>query len=346
MSGGDLKGRVAQRNREANRPDRGREEERQAAGTKLVALIERQKPEIGRALPKHMDPDRLARIATTLLRQKPELWDCDAQSFLGALMTCAQLGLEPGPLGHAYIIPRWNKKTRTYDAQFYLGYKGMVELAQRSGKVRKVTARTVYANEVARGLFTVEYGSEERIFHSPIVFGDRGEPVGYYAIVKLTSGEDLIQPLSVADVEYYRRRSQTPNEGPWVTDYEPQAHKTCVRRLERWMPMSPEYVQALAQEGRTRTDVSPAALDGPPAVAGEVVTDDQPATQSEPETPHEPSDETAPRDAPPPPAEYACNICGVVGEHYEDECPATADAGGEDSLGEKQPAEGDQEASQ
>src|SRR5436309_12826592 len=76
----------------------------------IYQLIEAQKQEIARALPKHMDADRLARVAITTLRQTPRLLECTPQSLLGALMLSAQLGLEPGPLGHAYLVPFYNRR--------------------------------------------------------------------------------------------------------------------------------------------------------------------------------------------------------------------------------------------
>lgn len=273
-SQGDLKSRVAKQTEQQQ--GNGGGQRQPSPEEMLVQRIEKQKPEIARALPRHMTADRMARIATTLLRKTPDLRKCTTASVLGALMTCSQLGLEPGPLGHAWIIPRWNKKTSTLEAQFQLGYKGVIELARRSRQLAKINAHTVYSNEVDQGRFTVRYGSDERIDHDPIIFGDRGDPLGYYMIAKLTSGEEVLTVLSRDDVEWYRARSQTPNAGPWVTDYEAMAQKTCVLRGQRFLPQSPELVQALGQDGTTRTDISPDALDTPATIPGEIVPDDQP----------------------------------------------------------------------
>src|SRR5690554_5026431 len=130
----------------------------------LTALIERQKPEIARALPRHMDPDRLARIATTVMRQTPQLAQCTPESFLGALMTCAQLGLEPGPLGHAYLVPYGREVT------FVPGYRGLLELARRSGQIRTIAAHVVKQNDE----FEFELGLEPKLVHRPAL-RDRGD---------------------------------------------------------------------------------------------------------------------------------------------------------------------------
>lgn len=215
------------------------------------ALIQRMQPEFARALPKHMDPDRLARIALTVLNQSDQLKRCDPLSFLGALMTCAQVGLEPGPQGHAYLVPYGRKVT------FIMGYQGMIELARRSGQLKSIAAHTIYQKEVDAGKFEIGYGTSPYLKHEPIVFGDRGQPVGYYAAAKLATGEDVFVVLTTQEVDHFRRRSATQKKeptGPWETDYEAMAWKTCVRRLARWLPQSPELAAALAHDESVRTD--------------------------------------------------------------------------------------------
>ena len=237
-----------------------------APADSLAAMIRSMKPEIALALPKHMNPDRMARIATTLMRTTPSLAQCTAASFMGALMTCAQLGLEPGPLGLAWIIPRRRKVDDVWiwEAGFQLGYKGAIELARRSGQLAKITARTVYANEVEQGRFDVEYeGATERLTHKPILIGERGEAVLYYAIARLTSGEEILTCLTPDEVETrHRRRPQAQPDSPaWKNDYQAMAWKSCIVEGRRWLPQSPELEQGLAQEGRVRTDISPDVLE-------------------------------------------------------------------------------------
>jgi recombination protein RecT len=265
-------------------------------GGTLITMINSMRPEIARALPKNMDPDRMARIATTLLRQTPRLSEVVPASFLGALMTCSQLGLEPGPLGLAWIIPRQNKETRRWEAHFQLGYKGVIELARRSGKLAKITARTVYQTEFDRQDFTVLYdGADEIITHRPTLIGDRGTPVLYYAIAKLTSNETNWAPLTPAMVESrHRQRSSAPNSPAWKNDYESMAWKSCVVELRRWLPQSPELEQALAQDGRLRTDIAPEVLETPAPIDMDII--DSTVDEDWPETP-QPPDAAAPEQA-------------------------------------------------
>src|SRR5690554_1158312 len=260
----------------------------------LTALIERQKPEIARALPKHMDPDRLARIATTVLRQTPQLGQCTPESFLGALMTCAQLGLEPGPLGHAYLVPFKNNKTGMFEVTFIPGYRGLVELARRSGQVQSVQARIVRDGDE----FDYEFGLEPKLRHRPTA--DVDKPVTHaYAVLRLKDGGADFDVMTVAEVDAIRKRSRAATNGPWVTDYAEMAKKTVLRRLAKRMPMAVEMAQAVAQDERVRTAISPDELDvtpptadpDPEAIDGEVV-DDWPQTAAPPDA--EPAGEPAP----------------------------------------------------
>lgn len=240
----------------------------------LSHLIERQKPEIARALPRHMDPDRLARIATTVMRQTPQLGQADPASFLGALMTCAQLGLEPGPLGHAYLVPFKNNRSGTTEVTFIPGYRGLVDLARRSGQVQSVSARVVRAGD----LFAYEFGLEPKLTHQPD--GDVDKPVTHvYAVIRYKDGGYDFDVMTLAEVEAIRRRSRASDNGPWKTDYAEMAKKTVLRRLLKTAPMSVEYQQATAQDEQTRTEIGTDALDiappepEPETVDGEIVAD-------------------------------------------------------------------------
>lgn len=200
----------------------------------VAQLIERMKPEIGRALPKHMDPDRLARIALTVFRQTPDLAQCDPNSFLGALMTSSQLGLEPGPLGEAYLVPYGKQVT------FIPGYRGLIKLAWQSGQLRNIAAHVVHENDE----FDYAYGLEPYLRHKP-AFANPGGVIAVYASAVLTNGGSAFVVMSTADVEAIRRRSRSGKNGPWSTDWDAMARKTAIRQLIRWLPLSTE-LQPLA----------------------------------------------------------------------------------------------------
>jgi recombination protein RecT len=232
-------------------------------GLSLAQQIERMRPEIARALPKHMDADRIARIALTTLRRTPKLGQCSPESFLGALMTCSQLGVEPGgPTGEAYLVPFKGEVT------FVLGYKGMAKLFWQSPMAKSLSAQVVYENDH----FEYEFGLDQKLVHRPSL-ANRGKPIAYYAVATTVSGGSAFVVLSTEDVEKHRKHSAFPNGGPWRDHYEAMAKKTAVRELFKLLPVSVELAQAAAQDNTVRTVTDLDALDEPgPYISGEVET--------------------------------------------------------------------------
>jgi recombination protein RecT len=210
----------------------------------LVQMLGQMTPEIARALPRHVNPDRMARIALTALRTTPKLAQCTPESFLGCIIQAAQLGLEVNtPLGHAYLIPFEDRRNNRVLCQLIIGYQGMIDLARRSGFVKAVYAFAVYKGDE----FSWTLGLEPSIKHTP---GDTDKTdkdlTHVYAVAKLEGGEPIFTVLKRSDVERYRKRSKASGSGPWTTDYEAMALKTAIRRLYRWLPKSVEMAHAAA----------------------------------------------------------------------------------------------------
>lgn len=213
------------------------------------------------ALPRGMEAQQLVRDGITALRTVPDLAKCTEPSILGALMTAAQLGLRPNvpALGHGWVLPYWNGKENRYDAQWILGYQGMIELAQRSGLVADITAHTIYANEYR----LIRYGLDERLEHEPRFDDDRGEAEVWYAICRFTNGGRAWLALGRQDIERIRLRSPggKSTKGPWATDYDMMALKSVLRRLFKYLPKSTALALAFASDGSVRTDLSADALE-------------------------------------------------------------------------------------
>ncbi len=184
----------------------------------LAGLIEQMKPEIARVRPAQLNPDRMARIATTCVRQTPALARTTPESFLGALLTASQLGLEPGgPRPGCYLVPYGSVCT------FIPSWFGLVDLARRSGQVVDVWAEIVYENDV----FDYTLGLDRAITkHQPPPLGEpRGEAIGVYAAAELVSGGKPFVVMAREAVEKIRDRSRAGKNGPWVTDWEAMAKK-------------------------------------------------------------------------------------------------------------------------
>lgn len=275
---GDLRGRVRDKREQSEQAGSGNGnggavEKKQPAT--VYEFIEAMKGEMARALPRHLNPDRMARIALTEVRRTPLLARCTQASFGGALMTCAQLGLEPGVSGEAYLLPFRNKKKQIYEVQLIIGYQGMAKLFWQSPLARSLDAQAVYEHDP---VFEYAYGLEPKLIHKPRLDGDRGKAIAYYAVARMEGGGSAFVVMSPTDIEKIRTRSRAKDDGPWQTDYDAMAKKTCLRQLFKLLPRSPELSQALTQDEAVRTDLSADALDMeqeyPDALAGEVVPDD------------------------------------------------------------------------
>lgn len=235
------------------------------------------KAQMALAMPKHMTADRMMRIALTEVRKVPALGQCNIESFMGAIMQCAQLGLEPGSaLGHAYLLPFGNGKAKDGKAncQLIIGYRGMIDLARRSGQIVSLTARTVHENDV----FKYEFGLEETMQHIP-ADGDRGKMTHVYAVAKLKGGGVQFDVMSRADVDKVRATSKAGTNGPWVTHFEEMAKKTVIRRLFKYLPVSIEIQQAVTLDERAEAGID---QDNASVLTGDYsVVDDEPGNAEE-----------------------------------------------------------------
>jgi recombination protein RecT len=203
-------------------------------------LLQRMKPQVAMALPAGMSSDRMIRMAMSVVQQNPKLLDCSSQSVLGCIMTAAQLGLYPdnSVLGHAYFVPFKGVCT------FIAGYKGLINLASRSDRVTSIMGYAVYEGDA----FEFEYGLSPTLKHKP-----SGEPIEgreithVYAMARMLN-EPIPQFVVMTKEECDKIRSRSPagQRGPWVTDYEPMAIKTSIRRLCKYLPLSSELQRAIA----------------------------------------------------------------------------------------------------
>lgn len=209
------------------------------------------KQQMALALPKHMTADRLARIALTEVRKVPALARCDQASFLGAIMQCASLGLEPGgALGHAYLLPFENRKKGITEVQFIVGYRGMIDLARRSGQIISIEARTVHQADK----FHVALGLSPTLEHEPAWEADDRGPLRFvYAVAKLHGGGVQFEVMSRGEIEKVRAQSKAGQSGPWVSHFDEMAKKTVIRRLFKYLPVSIEIARAVGLDEQSES---------------------------------------------------------------------------------------------
>ncbi len=209
------------------------------AGTGVLArFFEKNKKSITAVLPQHVDTNRMMRIALSAVRSTPKLMECTTESLFGSLVQCSQLGLEPNtPLGHAYLIPFYNKAARRTDVNVVIGYRGLIDLARRSGEIISISAHAVHQNDK----FTYEYGLNEDLKHIP-ADGDRGTITHFYAVAKLEGGGHAFEVMSRAEVEKIRDAGN--NNPVWAQHFSEMGRKTVIRRLFKYLPVSIEVARA------------------------------------------------------------------------------------------------------
>lgn len=212
-------------------------------------FFESQKATLAAVLPRHVSPDRMLKIALGALRTTPKLMGCTVETLMGAVVQCSQLGLEPNtPLGHAYLIPFENRAKGVTEVQIVLGYKGLIDLARRSGQIVSIAAHEVCKNDH----FDYVYGLDERLEHRPAM-GNRGDIIAFYAVAKLVGGGHAFEVMSNEQVLDIRDASQgwktavkfkKTDSTPWGAHYAEMGRKTVLRRLVKYLPVSIELASA------------------------------------------------------------------------------------------------------
>ncbi|MCA9229660.1 MAG: recombinase RecT [Planctomycetales bacterium] len=215
------------------------------------AMLEQFKGEIARALPKHINPDRMARIALTAFRMTPKLGECDPRSVFAAVIQSSQMGLEVGLMGEAHLVPFGNQ------CQLIPGYTGLMKLARQSGLVQDIYAHEVRVNDS----FTLKLGMERSLDHEPLTTlggfpasdDERGDVAGFYAVAVFKDGSRTFVAMGRKEIEKIRDNSRGyqsakryKKESVWDSDFTAMGLKTAIRRLCKFLPKSPELASALA----------------------------------------------------------------------------------------------------
>lgn len=243
--------------------------------------IRQMSKEIAKALPSVITPERFTRITLSALSTNPQLSETTPKSFLGAMMTAAQLGMEPNtPLGQAYLIPYRNHGQ--LECQFQLGYKGLIDLAYRSGEVSVIQAQVVYENDE----FEYSFGLTPKLFHKPAM-ENRGKAIAVYAMFRTKDDGYGFEVMSMDDVEEHARRySQAYSKGyntPWKTNFEEMAKKTVLKRVLKYAPLKSEFLRQVSTDETIKTEISEDMYDVPGAVieieptTGEIIEEEEEA---------------------------------------------------------------------
>lgn len=237
----------------------------------IQKFLDTRKDYIAQIVANTVTPERLITVVMSACQRTPKLRQATPQSIYLALMQAGNLGLEPNtPLQLAWLIPYTNRtdpQKPIVEAQFQAGYRGLIRLAIQSGEVKSIIPRIVYEKDTLE----IEYGLDANIIHRPVLKGPAGAAVAVYSVAAMSDGTKTFMFMTRQQVEEIRLRSQSPNEGPWVKDWEQMAAKTVIKRHLKYLPVSSERLgRAIEHDNRAEAG-EPPVYDDVIDVSGEVV---------------------------------------------------------------------------
>lgn len=209
----------------------------------VSSVLDSMRAQIAQALPKHITPERIIQMSTTLITRNPKIAECSAASIVGAVMEASILGFRPvAALGQCYFVPYGGH------VQFQVGYKGWIDLARRSGQIK-----TLYAYVVREGdEFTYKLGLNPVLEHEPKA-APSARMTHVYAVAHYLQGGHSFVVLTREEVEKRRMRNSFQKAAPsgaWATDYEEMAKAKAIKSLAKYMPLSDEMQHAaVADDG-------------------------------------------------------------------------------------------------
>jgi recombination protein RecT len=212
-------------------------------------------PHLQQVATKVLTPEKITKIVTSAVSRQPMLLKAfqeSPHSILRCVFAATQLGLDPdSPLGQCYMVPfRNNKNGGKHEAQFIIGYRGLIDLARRSGNIVSIRSRVVREKDE----FEVEYGLTESIKHKPFEGPGAGKLRAVYAVAELKDGGIQYEIMWRHEIDAIKDRSKASKYGPWVTDYAEMARKTVIRRLSKYLPMSVDMARAIEHEDASNND--------------------------------------------------------------------------------------------
>ena len=232
----------------------------------LFENLEKKLPEFQKALQNNVKADHFLRVAITAMQQNPAILDCTERSIHLQLMRAAELSLMcDGMLGQAYLVPFNNKKAGNKQCELILGYKGLRELALRTGRYTDIFAQVVYDGDP----FKIQLGTNRFIDHEPqeIAVEDydpKNPPKkrGCYAVARHADGSYIFRFWFAYKIEAHKKqysKSWERKDSIWQTNPEIAYEKTMIRKLCNSLQLGVKAERVLAREDRMEAglDVTP-----------------------------------------------------------------------------------------
>lgn len=219
---------------------------------------------IRRALQNTITPERFLAV-TNIVMQSPALRGCSQESLVAAVLQTVQIGLTPGAIGHVHYVPFWNSKKNAQEVQIQIGYRGLVELVNRSKEASILNSEVVFANDE----FQYEQGLNPILRHIPAQ-GDRGEMIGVYCIAKNMLANEKVfvyipkeEVLKIKNESLSKVKPENQKYTPWVKWEKEMWQKTAVRRIVKLLPLSVEIQQKVGADETVKTSISQRMTDAP-----------------------------------------------------------------------------------
>jgi len=209
----------------------------------IKTALQNAKGSISAVAAKHLTPDRLLKVALAACQRQPGLLKCSSVSLVQSVVGCAELGLEPNALGHAYLVPYGEVAT------LIVGYRGLLELAYRSGRILDVTSECVFEGDE----FEYKLGTDPYINHVPQGETEHEKCTHAYCIIRFKDGGQVMRVMTKKQLDAIRGRSKASRNGPWVTDTVEMYRKSVLRNTLKYCPMSIEMAKAEAVDIKADT---------------------------------------------------------------------------------------------
>ena len=213
-------------------------------------LFLRSRGHIEKSLVGKLTYDLLVSAALNSIRKTPDLKKCTQSSMLAALVHCAEVGLLPDtPSQHCHLIPYYNGKMKLYEVQWMSNWRGLIELARRSGEVKGIYSEVVYRDDE----FSYRRGYDPDLVHIPNLESqakDDDDITYFYAVVFYKDGWKDFEVMTKAQVDAIRGRAQAKAGPAWTYFYSEQGRKTVIKRLSKRQPLSPEFAKAADLDDR------------------------------------------------------------------------------------------------
>lgn len=212
----------------------------------IKANLDKMKPQFAAALPAHIDPSKFLRVVQTAVGTNKEIWQADRTSLYAACTKAAADGLIPDGREAALVV--FNTKNGKV-VQYMPMVGGILKKIRNSGELATITSQVIYKNDV----FEFYVDSEgEHFKHVPLFFGDRGEPIGVYALARTKDGAVYIEVMTKEQVMSVKKVSRSSGAGPWAGDFEDEMwRKSVVRRLAKRLPSSSDLDMTLRNDDET-----------------------------------------------------------------------------------------------